>query len=382
MIDDMISSSTTTHPISLVSGTIPVDAYGFKRGVIGASSVSVSTAELACAAAHMGDASMFPVLGSTPRSYIEMMWRRSMVLSAVELEGGRWFRTTAYDNLDASEKSAVSYFLGMVQGTVIAQKLLGTPYLVHVDAVLKALKQQTGKKRPDLVGYSTIPTTKNAMNQTRLWLEAKGRSTTYDSEAIDSALVQLGKRKSPKSPPNQALQFLGTPTIRVALECYFDMSFGRGKPSTHYWRTHLEDPPSNGNGIFPRLSDDMYCSIIDYVHYSPVIGAVKWLKEAIPELVKTDEGWVRATLPGEDTVLDISDSLWQVFEGIDDAEGLTEENYDALTALRNNGWAIPQSFTQPAQDSEWWLAEQDSPVRYWMKPLPSVSKYRNLSDSQ
>ncbi|MGX9901321.1 hypothetical protein ACW0JT_18255 [Arthrobacter sp. SA17] len=68
-------------------------------------------------------------------------------------------RSTAYDRLDPSEKSAVSYFLGMTQASVIAEKVLGIAFTAHLDLVMTALNILLRKKsRPDLLGVDAAGT--------------------------------------------------------------------------------------------------------------------------------------------------------------------------------------------------------------------------------
>lgn len=103
----------------------------------------VSPARLAWAAATVGAT---PVsLGGIPRPYLELCWRVALASAAIEESrlSGRWVRTAAYDRLDPSEKSAVSYFLGMAQAKITCEMLLGVPHLVHLDAVLATLGAST-----------------------------------------------------------------------------------------------------------------------------------------------------------------------------------------------------------------------------------------------
>lgn len=89
-------------------------------------------------------------LGTHPRPLVELCWRAALVGANLEHDASadRWRKAAAYKRLDPSEKSAVSYFLGMTQAKITSEMLLGVPYLVHLDAVLALLGQTTNQSRP------------------------------------------------------------------------------------------------------------------------------------------------------------------------------------------------------------------------------------------
>jgi len=352
---------------TVLSGFVPIQSVGLASIIpTTTKGVDVTLEELSRCAAHMGDGSMLPITGSSARSLVELLWRIGMVRSAVQLSDGHWKQTAEYQRLDGSEKSAVSYFLGMVQATIVAQELLGTPYLVHVDAALKAIHKPSHRKRPDLVGYCLRPTTQALATQGRLLVEAKGRSGAYDPKAVGSARKQLGKT-TPSTPSNPAMALLGSPANRllVASEAYFDVS-GKSKRAIGqgFWCSYLEDPPSPETGN-QDLSDDDFCSLIDFVHYLPVISAVRQLKELRLDVTEHN-GWVRAALPGAGVVVDISSNLWDVFEENGDGAELTAGGRDALSALRNKAWPVDAALDQPAS-GVWRFSDATSPVRYWLR---------------
>jgi hypothetical protein len=67
--------------------------------------------------------------------------------------GYRFRLTNAAKALDPTEKGAVNYFLGMAFCKLFAEKILGTPWLLHLDiwrAKLDAVLK--GRSRPDLIG--------------------------------------------------------------------------------------------------------------------------------------------------------------------------------------------------------------------------------------
>src|SRR5260221_7068774 len=97
-------------------------------------------------------------LGGWSRPLIEMCWRAVMVLANLEPDpvSDRWRKSDSYLRLDPSEKSAVSYFLGLTQAKITCELLLGVPHLVHLDAVLAMRGMPLRDSRPDLIGFDPV----------------------------------------------------------------------------------------------------------------------------------------------------------------------------------------------------------------------------------
>ena len=156
----------------------------------GTLSIDVSSDEVCKAAAEVGATSA--VFGNPSRTWREFLWRVNMILSSLDKTSGGWEQNFSYKRLDPSEKSGVSYYLGMVLPAIIAKKLWNTPHLVHVDAVLKIRAQKIGNvRRPDLVGYRQGAT---ANSLGRLLLEAKGRTNGFAQPPVKAAKNSCVKR--------------------------------------------------------------------------------------------------------------------------------------------------------------------------------------------
>lgn len=120
-------------------------------------------------------------------SLYEALFRLSLVRMAVtgrrSLPSALW-RTNALINLDPTEKGMVTYMLGMVACKLFAEKLLDTPWLLHLDVFRGQLSPGLleGRSRPDLVGQSV----------TGDWyaFECKGRSSVPDQGAYEKAKSQ------------------------------------------------------------------------------------------------------------------------------------------------------------------------------------------------
>lgn len=97
-------------------------------------------------------------------------------------------RTDASKALDPTEKGAVGYFLGMAFCKLFSEKLLDTPWLLHLDVFSKQLNPKLlgGRSRPDFVGMES---------GTAKWhaFESKGRSSTPNAIDIQKAKDQANR---------------------------------------------------------------------------------------------------------------------------------------------------------------------------------------------
>ena len=179
-----------------------------------------------------------------------------MILANLDQTSGSWKQSDSYKHLDPSEKSGVSYYLGMVLSAIIANKLWNTPHLVHVDAVLKILGQKIGNvQRPDLVGYRQ-GATRNSLG--RLLVEAKGRTNGFARSPVGTAIVQL------RNAPPKVLQLVGSNALRIASLSYFE---------NDHWRGYMVDPP--GDSAKSPYSDDNFQTLVDTAYCWPFMEIIK-----------------------------------------------------------------------------------------------------------
>jgi hypothetical protein len=167
---------------------IPYTAANYPKGCAiknGSDSLQISWAELVWAASTVGKRSWRHVLQHGPFSRFEMIYRGAIVYAnLIETPAGHAYRSSAYEGLDPSEKSAVSYFLGLAIAKAFVAKKLSVPWLMHVDIY----REQFGLElvpfggRPDLFGR----------DRAGRWivLEAKGRTNGHDSAALERAKDQ------------------------------------------------------------------------------------------------------------------------------------------------------------------------------------------------
>jgi hypothetical protein len=116
-------------------------------------------------------------------------------------------KSSLYTGLDPTEKSGVSYFMGMIAAKVLGARLLDTPWLFHV-SLIKSLGGSVvlkAKSEPDLVG----------LRGNRQWIvvEAKGRTGGYSAPAMSAAKLQTRQLRTING------QY---PSLRVAIQASFN----------------------------------------------------------------------------------------------------------------------------------------------------------------
>lgn len=219
-------------------------------------------------------------LGARPRPFIEMSWRAAMVEASVEEDppSGRWVRTDGYHRLDQSEKSAISYFLGMTQAKVTCDMLLGVPHLVHLDAILALRGQTTNKSRPDFVGFDHASMTYS------IAVEAKGRTHGRSGNVTSKA-----KEQAMLLPTIVAT----TSNLRVASVASFD--------SHGFWEAYLEDPAGPYEGLESQTIERLLVA-----YYRPIVATL--LTAGIDRTV-SDDATIFAGLPGIDLTLGLPSAI-------------------------------------------------------------------------
>ena len=190
-----------------------------------------------------------------------------MVEATLELtaSGNRWQKTPAYRRLDGSEKSAVSYFHGMVGARLLTEHLLRIPHLVHLDALLKQMKQPLKGSRPDFIGHH--PTT----GTYSMPLEAKGRSGAWAGAPLVKAKAQAALLPAVVG---------ATTSMTAASLTYFD---------DDHWAAYMEDPPPNHSQFAPIPP-----GLVTAFYYLPIVQALARLDEGDRE---TGSAGVAGSLP-------------------------------------------------------------------------------------
>src|SRR5262245_4589045 len=122
----------------------------------GFNDLSVSWDDILWAAVTVGRPYTYYVFGNNEAKTHEARFRLSLTRMALEQSGPAAYRlrsTEVAKKLDPTEKGAVSYFVGMTFCKLFADKLLDTPFVLHLDVFRSQLNPVLiGRSRPDLVG--------------------------------------------------------------------------------------------------------------------------------------------------------------------------------------------------------------------------------------
>lgn len=162
-------------------------AEGFPGSFValnGTADMEVSWPFFVWSAISVGRAELFHIVRYGEYSLFEIAYRAAIIFANLyQGGGGRFERSDAYDGLDPSEKGAISYFLGLAMTKAFAERVLGVPWLLHLDVYRQQLQPVlAGRSRPDLVGQTAAGN----------WvaIESKGRTNGFDPQALSRAKQQ------------------------------------------------------------------------------------------------------------------------------------------------------------------------------------------------
>lgn len=273
----------------------------------------VSRLHLLSTAAKVG----LPTIGSHPdkqRPLLEMLWRTAIVEANLATRSGdsRWTRSVAYDRLDPTEKTSVSYFLGMVQAAVTVKVGLGYPHLVHVDALLRQQNILLKGQRPDFVAINPGGRSSAPYSAT---VEAKGRTNGFSQRALTTA-----KNQARTTPAVKGLVVRET----IASEAYFN--------DVGEWSSVLDDPDWEGEEL--EFGIETYL----LVYYRNIIEAGR-----LTDTWKRTDGAWRFELPGYPIAFAIPELLVSAYDNSAALSGNGERDQAAhlITAYRTLTEATP-----------------------------------------
>ncbi len=209
----------------------------------GTNTITFSPQELFWSAITVGRANIIDVLINGIHSEYEILYRASIVAANIAQNGNNLIKSSAYQSLDPSEKSAVSYFLGLTFCKLLSHRLLNIPWLLHIDvyrnhfqATGQAFRFGSSRLRPDLIG----------LDARRRWvvIESKGRTNSYSPDLLTHA----------KSQTRNLRQIGGMyPNLRVGAVTHF---------TNNLLTVDWEDPEGVNDDNF-----DLDTSIEDYLFY-------------------------------------------------------------------------------------------------------------------
>jgi hypothetical protein len=315
--------------------TMPFISYravNFAPEVVGVKSgqLPLPMAELIHGAITMG---ALPVgMGGARRPLLELSWRAAMIAASLEEapRSGAWVKTDSYRRLDGSEKSAVSYFLGMTQAKITCGRLLRAPHLIHLDAFLAMIGQQTRRSRPDLVGV-------NAALEATIAVEAKGLSGLWKREVAEKA-----KKQAASLPGVRAT----SEVVRVASVASFDRD--------DRWEAYLEDPPAP---LRPHASLSVGSVLTTY--YRPLVAALLDASDSGEAADAEDNDMITALLPGIDLTLGIPTTIVAAMQRLPRTGTLTPRQMATTGAALLNVVRGRTQAMAPDRKSE----PEDSPVQ-------------------
>jgi hypothetical protein len=164
-------------------------------------------------------------------------------------------RSPLYETLDPSEKSAVSYFIGMMSAKIVGMYLLDTPWLVHLEKIRSLYNiRLIGTSKPDLIGENK--------NGDWIIVEAKGRTNGFSQDAIDKA------KKQTRQVRNISGQL---PMLRVAVESYFGSNLNIHICDPKDYDDDAIDIPLESNQFFGSYYKP-FLSLMDYRSRKQQIG--------------------------------------------------------------------------------------------------------------
>ena len=152
-------------------------------------------------------------------STLERLHRASMIRAyLMQTPSGFITRTMPYQMSDPSEKTSISFYLGITLAKLFAELLFDVPRMLHfaVYGQNYQVAAAAGESRPDLIGLSN--------NGQWFVFEAKGRSNNFDAEALGTAKTQAEQIQSIDNLP---------PACSVACQAYF----------ARVLRFRMDDPP-------------------------------------------------------------------------------------------------------------------------------------------
>lgn len=180
---------------------IPYNAEGFSIRqspagctLPGRGTLSTNWCELAWAAITVGRANFTDVTRHNHWSLDEMMYRLLIVKANLAEDKAALCKSPAYSALEASEKGAVSYFIGQTMMHLLVSRCFNILWTLHAKVYGPSYNvQYSSSRRPDFIGQDFAGK----------WyvLESKGRSREFNQKAMNDAKIQTaGVSINGKSP--------------------------------------------------------------------------------------------------------------------------------------------------------------------------------------
>jgi hypothetical protein len=202
----------------------------------GKGKLNCSWSDLTWAATTVGRPGWAQVFQYGWYSSLEYIYRLAMIqanLGTATPGVPRICKTAAFTGLDPSEKTAISYFIGLTVAKILSWRLFNAPWPQHLDKFAGSLTPSLKRrKRPDLL----------ALDTSGRWivLEAKGRTNTMPAKTMKSAKTQAKAVATVNGVP---------PYLRIAVGSYF---VGQNLAAK------LEDPPEGRQSAALNISEELF----------------------------------------------------------------------------------------------------------------------------
>lgn len=229
--------------------------------LVAPSAIHFTWEELCRASITVGRRSWADVWRHGRFSSLEALWRLAIIrANLLETPNGDLRQSGAYAALDPSEKSGVSYFLGLALTKLVAEKLFDVPWLLHLDRYKEDIQPHLAfPERPDFVG----------MDAWRMWMvaESKGRS-----RGVPRSLIDTGKQQV------LSLRRIGAeyPLVRIVVATYFTKSL----------RARIRDPSAADRLAFDiELTPEQLAR----AYYRPIVEMIQSVDRSTRPMKSTRE---------------------------------------------------------------------------------------------
>lgn len=317
--------------------TVKLEAHGFgpEYPINGHGHIATTWPEMVHAAITVGRRCWRDVFQHGRYSAFEICYRAAMLRANLQHSHGQLRRSDSYRHLDPSEKAAASYFIGLTLAKLMAGKLLGVPWLMHLDVYHHDLQPVLlGSGRPDLVGL-------DARNQWHV-IEAKGRSNGLDARVVPKAKEQTRKLRTVCG---------RKPILRVA-------------SVAHFYRDslslRLEDPVGQDEDAvdWPFTEDgflrDYYDPFVALIGQNGRWGTGESKTKAQPETVNGTE-YLISELPDFDLEIGLDRRIYELYRSANDVRDTIRSALDRAFTIASEAFERVDDPTTMAGDmkSEW-----------------------------
>lgn len=313
--------------------------------------IAISRIQLLLSAITVGRANWQDISRFGLSSYFDIVQRVSQLLSNIETADLnhqlRLTRTERFHASDTSEKLAYSYWLGLAIAGLVASRLYGVRWLMHLDVYFKQhYVVLRGRSRPDLFGQT----------QSGSWVvvEAKGRSSGVDDEVRAQAKEQCRRILSING---------ATPSTLAGIISWFDRD--------DILNVDVVDPAFPTEDAIPLDFDPDWFVTWYYAPFASFLSDETTRRE---EIILHDRQFLIAHIPGSSFKVGLYSKIFLEFtrEGISRAdEILAEKSRRGIPGLYQRLLRILEGFTEASDPTRGNAVGRDGVVIIYQADAPS-----------